>query len=66
LQHPKLTIQKLSFLHASIITKDKHVLLIIEGKWVEVIVHMKEFEFLDLPCPKQVQLFISIHIHGKF
>jgi hypothetical protein len=25
-----------------------------------------EFEFLDLPCTKQVQLLISIHIHSKF
>jgi len=27
---------------------------------------MTKFELLDLPCPKQVQLLISIHIHGKF
>jgi hypothetical protein len=40
--------------------------LTIEGKWLEAIVHMKKSEFLDLPCPKQVQLFISIRIHGKF
>jgi hypothetical protein len=37
------------------------VLLTIEGKWFEVIMHMIEFEFLDLPCLKQVQLFICIH-----
>jgi hypothetical protein len=42
------------------------VFLIIENKWLEAIVHMTESEFLDLPCPKQVQFFISIHIHGKF
>jgi hypothetical protein len=42
------------------------VLLTIEGKWLEAIVHMKEFEFLDLSHPKQVQLLISINIHGKF
>jgi hypothetical protein len=27
---------------------------------------MTKFEFLDLPCPKQIQLFILICIHGKF
>jgi hypothetical protein len=27
---------------------------------------MTKSEFLDLPHPKQVQLLISIHIHGKF
>jgi hypothetical protein len=27
---------------------------------------MTKSEFLDLPCPKQVQLLISIRIHGKF
>jgi hypothetical protein len=40
------------------------MLLIIEGKWLEVIVHMTKFEFLDLFHPKQV--LISICIHGKF
>jgi hypothetical protein len=28
--------------------------------------HMSKFEFMDLPCPKQVQLLISIGIQGKF
>jgi hypothetical protein len=60
------TIQKLSFLCGSIITNDEHMLLTIENKWLETIVHMTKFELLDLPYPKQVQLFISIHIHGKF
>jgi hypothetical protein len=41
------------------------VLLTIEGKWLEAIVHMTEFEFLDLPHPKQVQRLISIRIYGK-
>jgi hypothetical protein len=40
--------------------------LTIEGKWIEAIMHMKKSEFLDLLCLKQVQLFISIQIHGKF
>jgi len=42
------------------------MLLTIEGKWLEAIVHMIESKFLDLPSSKQVQLFISIHIYSKF
>jgi hypothetical protein len=42
------------------------VLLTIEGKWLEAIMHMTKFEFLNFPRPKQVQLIISICIHGKF
>jgi hypothetical protein len=41
----KSTIQKLGFFHGSIVTKDEPILLIIDGKWLEVIVHMTEFEF---------------------
>jgi hypothetical protein len=44
----KSTIQKLGFLRSSIITNDELVLLTIEGKWLERIVHMIESEFLDL------------------
>jgi hypothetical protein len=62
----KSTIQKLGFLCGSIATNDELVLLIIKGKWLEAIVHMIEFEFLDLFHLKQVQLLISIHIYGKF
>jgi hypothetical protein len=62
----KSIVQKLSFLHGSITTNDEFVLLIIKCKWLETIVHMTKSEFLDLPCPKQVQLFISICIHDKF
>jgi hypothetical protein len=60
----KSTIQKSGFLHDSITTNDEHVLLTIEAKWFEVIMHMTESEFLYLHHPKQVQLFISICIHG--
>jgi len=42
------------------------VLLTIEGIWLEAIMHMMASEFLDLLCPKQIQLFILIRIHGKF
>ncbi len=62
----KSTIQKLDFLHGSITTNDEHVLLIIEGKWLETIVYMTKSEFLDLLRPKQVQDLISIHLHDKF
>jgi hypothetical protein len=64
--YSKSTVQKLGFLHGSIATNDEHVLLTIEGKWFEAIVHMIKFEFLNLLHSKQVQFFISIHIHGKF
>ncbi len=42
------------------------MLLTIEGKWLEAIMHMKQLEFLDLLYLKQVQLLISIRIHIKF
>jgi hypothetical protein len=58
-------IQKLGFLRGSIATNDEHVLLPIEGEWLEAIMHMTKSKFLDLLCPKQIQL-ILIRIHGKF
>ncbi len=42
------------------------MLLTIEGKWLKAIVQMPNFAFLDLIHPKQMQLLISIYIHGKF
>jgi hypothetical protein len=62
----KSTIQKLSFFHGSIATKDELVLLTIEGKWFEAIVHMTKFEFLNSFHPKQVKFPILIHIQSKF
>jgi hypothetical protein len=62
----KINDSKINFLCGSIITNDELVLLTIEGKWIEAIVHMTEYEFLDLFHPKQVQHPISVHIHGKF
>jgi hypothetical protein len=62
----KINSSKIGFLCGSIVTNDEHVLLIIESKWLEAVVHMTKSEFLDLLCPKQVQLLISIHIHDKF
>jgi hypothetical protein len=62
----KSTIQKLGFLHGSIATNDECILLTIKGKWLETIMHMTESKFLDLLHAKQVQLLISIRIHGKF
>jgi len=38
--HSKSTIHKSCFLHGSIATNDELMLLIIEGKWLEVIVHI--------------------------
>jgi hypothetical protein len=54
-------VQKLGFFCDSITINDEHVLLINEGKWLEAIVHMIEFEFLDLPRPKQVQFYFNSH-----
>jgi hypothetical protein len=48
----KSMIQKLSFFRGSITNNDEYVLLTIESKWLEVIVHMTKFKFLDLPSPK--------------
>jgi hypothetical protein len=41
------------------------MLLTIESKWFETIMHMIEYEFLDLPHSKQVELLISICIQSK-
>jgi hypothetical protein len=38
--HSKSMVQKIDFLRGSITTNDELVLLIMEGKWFEVIVHM--------------------------
>jgi len=38
--HSKSMVQKLGFFRGSITTNDELVLLIIKGKWFEVIVHM--------------------------
>jgi len=62
----KSTIHKSSFLHGSITTNDECILLTIKGKWLETIMHETESELLDLFHAKQVQLLISIRIHGKF
>jgi hypothetical protein len=62
----KSMVQKLGFLHGSIRTNDEPMLLTIEGKWLEAIVHMIKSEFFDLLHLKQVQPLISICIHGQF
>jgi len=48
----KSMIQKLGFFPGSIVTNDELVLLTIEGKWLETIVHMTKSKFLDITCPK--------------
>jgi len=63
--HSKSKVHKLGFLWGSITTNDGPILLTIEGKWLEVLVHMTKFEFLNLAHSKQVQLFISIRVCGK-
>jgi hypothetical protein len=37
-----------------------------KGKWLEAIVHMIEFEFLNFAHLKQVQPLVSIHVCCKF
>jgi hypothetical protein len=64
--HSKSMILKLGFLVGSITTNDEPVLLTIEGKWLETIMHMIKFEFLNLHYPKQIQLIIPMCIHDKF
>ncbi len=62
----KSNVHKSYFFHGSIATNDGSMLLTIEGKWHKMILLMTKFEFLDLVHSKQIQLFISIHICGKF
>jgi hypothetical protein len=50
----KSKVHKSSFLRGSITTNDGPILSTIEGKWLETIVHMTKFEFLNLAHPKQV------------
>jgi hypothetical protein len=64
--HSKSKVHKSGFLWGSIATNDGPILLTIEGKWFGVIMRMRKFEFLNLAHPKQVQLFISICVCGKF
>jgi hypothetical protein len=63
--HSKSKVKKSSYLCGSIATNDEPILLTIEGKWVKAIVHTTKFAFLNLIHPKQVQMFIPIHICGK-
>ncbi len=64
--HSKSKVDKSSFLQGSIATNDGPILLTIEGKWLEAIVHMAKFGFLNLVCPKQVQFLVLIRVCGKF
>jgi hypothetical protein len=50
--HSKSNVHKSSFFRDSIATKTEPILLTIEGKWLEVVVRMIEFEFLNLTHPK--------------
>jgi hypothetical protein len=64
--HSKSKVHQSSFLQGSIVTNDGIILLTIEGKWLEAIVHMIEFDFLNFIHQKQVQLLILICVCGKF
>jgi hypothetical protein len=44
--HGKTTIKKVGYLHASIATAKDPIILTIEGKWLEGVVHMSESNFL--------------------
>jgi hypothetical protein len=62
----KSNVYKSNFFCGTIATNDKPLLMIIEGKSLEAIVHMIEFALFNLLCFKQDQLLVSIEIHGKF
>ncbi len=64
--HSKSHVHKLSFLRSSIATNDGPILLTIEGKLLEAIVHMTKFEFINLGHSKQVQLLVSICVFSIF
>ncbi len=63
--HGKTTIKKARYLCASIATTEDPIILTIEGKWIKGVVHMLETNFLILPHPKEVQLFIKKKLLGK-
>ncbi len=55
------------FFCGSITANDEPMLLTIEGKWFETIMHiMTKSRFLYVFHPKQVQLFILVDIHDKY
>jgi len=52
--------------HGFIVTKNEIMLITIDDKLLEAIMHMIKATFLNLPHLKQVQLFVLIRICGKF
>ncbi len=62
----KFKVKKSSMFHGFIATKNELMLITIDDKLLEAIIHMFKATFLNLPHLKQVQLFVSIHIYGKF
>jgi hypothetical protein len=62
----KSHVHKSSSPQGSIATNDGLILLTILGKWLEAIVHMTKFEFINLAHSKQVQLLVSIRVFSKF
>jgi hypothetical protein len=62
----KSKIEKIIYLCAFIATNNEHVLLTIEGKWMEAIVYMTISKLFNCLHLKEVQIFNKIHIYGKF
>jgi hypothetical protein len=62
----KSKIEKINFLCAFIATNNEHVLLTIEGKWMEAIVHMTNSKLFICLHLKEVQILNKIYICGKF
>jgi hypothetical protein len=50
--YSKSKVHKSGFFCDSIATNDAPMVFTIEGKWLETIEHMIEFEFLNLTCSK--------------
>jgi hypothetical protein len=50
--HSKSKVHISSFLRGWIATNDGRIILIVEGKWFKVIIHLIEFEILNLAHPK--------------
>ena len=52
-------------LRASIRYEGEPIPLIVEGKWMEALVHMKELDFLNFPQSIQVQILNKIRIQDE-
>ncbi len=64
--HSKSMVQKLGFLCGFITTNDEPMLLTIDNKWLEAIIHMIEFEFLDLFRPNKFNSLVQFTFMVNF